>query len=98
VDGRIVAFEDLHGQAVQRLGLEGCAQVAHFLEHASERPNVTFVRVWFILEEFGRHLVGGADAGVGEVARVVQDLGDAEVAQLDLAVFEEDVLGLEVAV
>lgn len=46
---------------------------------------------------FGRHVVGRADAGAGQVHLLVQHLRDAEVAQLHAVVSDEDVGRFEVA-
>lgn len=97
-DGGEGTFKDFEGEAVHGLGVEGVAEVAHFVEAAAHGPDIAFVGVGLVFEELGAHVVGGSDAGVGKVARGVEDLGDAEVAEADAAIFEEDVLRFEVAV
>ena len=97
VNGRVGASQDFNGEAIDGLGVECVAQVAHLIEHAAEGPHIRLVTVGLILKELGRHVVRGPDACVCEVFRAVEDLGYSEIAQTDLAVPEENVLGLQVA-
>lgn len=70
----------------------------HFIEDDAEGPDVGLVRVDFALEDFGGHVDGGAQHGLGHVLGRVEVLAEAEVPELDDAVVEEDVVGLHVAV
>ena len=52
----------------------------------------------FVVTELGREIERSSNLGLGHVAGGGQRLGNAKVAQLDAAVVEEDVGGLDVAV
>lgn len=47
---------------------------------------------------FGGHVVGGADAGAGQVLVLVEDLGDAKISEFHFFVKDKDVGCFEVAV
>ena len=80
------------------VGGEGEAVLRDFQQGDAERPHVRRDGVGLALDALGGHVVGRADEG-GGFALCAEFAGDAEVAELDLAVAaEEDVGRLDVAV
>ena len=62
-------------------------------------PDVHFAAVFFLLDDFGRHPVRGADHG-GAFGALFGEFGaEAEISDFDVAAGgEEDVIGFDVAV
>ena len=98
---RDLAHQAVH-PAARRLRVElGDPRRAHrhqLVEHAAERPHVGGARVRLALAHLGRHVQRRAALGHRLRLREGEELRDAKVAELDLAVVEEDVRRLEVAV
>ncbi len=78
------------------VGWEGEAVLGHLEQGHAEGPDVRGDGVGLARDALGRHVVGGADEGVG-VAFGAEFAADAEVAEADLArAGEEDVGGFDV--
>ena len=73
-------------------------QGAQFIQDAPEGPHVRLEGVRLVLADLGRHVVGGPHHRLGDGACVLQDPGDAEVAQLYSVVpRQEHILTFQVA-
>ena len=97
---------------MDRLGVKGMPQVAHFVQYASQSPHITFVTIGLCFEKFWRHIVGRANACVCEVLRVIKDSSDTEITksylkikkqkvvskiyETYLSVFQENILSLHI--
>lgn len=96
---RVSSLDNLHGQHVDVLAVEWWLKCAHFVQQHSQRPNVAFEVVWFILDDFWTEIVRCTHDGDSLLDGGVEHLGDTEVAQFDYACFcQEYVLGLQVSV
>lgn len=70
----------------------------HLIQNNTQGPDVSFNRVNLSLEHFGRHVDRGPQHGLGHVLGRAQVLAEAEIAQLDDPVVEEDIVGLHIPV
>ncbi len=68
------------------------------IEDDTKRPDVALGGVVLLVEDLGGHVDGTADAGLVGDGGVLDDLAEAEVADLEVAAVDEDVGGFEVAV
>lgn len=72
---------------------------AHLIEQHAKRPDIGLKLVWLLGEELWRHVVRRTVLSDQQVPGVLDHGGDAEVADLGVAILlEEDVLGLDVPV
>ena len=65
-------YATLVALTVERVGVEGMAQRKELVQNAAQGPDVRLVVVWFVFEQFWRHVVGCPDAGFGIVQGAVQ--------------------------
>jgi hypothetical protein len=73
------------------------SQSDHFIQDATERPNVTLLVVGLFLTNLWREVVGRADSGLGTVIGVLENSRDTEVTDLDLIrLCHKNVLGLQI--
>ena len=79
------------------LRIKSVTQIAHFIQDTPKSPYIRFVGVRLILEKLRGHVVGRTDTCVREISRTIQHLGNTEIAQTDLAIFQENVLGFHVS-
>jgi len=74
-------------------------QCDHFLQNATQTPNVRFLIVWLFLADFGGEVIWRANGCLRTVLGVLEHACNAEVTYLDFVPYvEEDVLSLEVPV
>lgn len=84
--GRIVPFEHLHSQSIERLRIKSMPETTHLIDDATQRPDVRLVRIGLVFELLGGHVVGRADDCAGQLDCGVEDLADAEVPQTNSAI------------
>jgi hypothetical protein len=97
VDG-LLPDELVHLQVVIAASVEGREADDHFVGQDAESPPVDGEAVTLLIEDLGSQVLGSAAEGVG-LGVVLEDLGEAEVSETDVAVFvHEDVLWLQVSV
>ena len=71
----------------------------HFVENATQRPNIRFLVVRFLLANFWRKVVRSSNGSLSTVVGVLQHTRDAEISDLDGSVLvHENVLSLQVSV
>mmetsp|Transcript_24636 Transcript_24636/g.69259 ORF Transcript_24636/g.69259 Transcript_24636/m.69259 type:complete len:490 (-) Transcript_24636:533-2002(-) len=97
-DRRRLRGDDLDDQGGYVVGLEGLLEGQELVEHHPQRPDVRLAAVRQILADLWRQVRGRPYDRLGRLPGL-QDLGDAEVAQLGRpGLHEEDVLALDVPV
>jgi hypothetical protein len=69
-----LALDDLGGQVVKGVCVEGVVEGGHFVEDAAEGPDVRLVVVGLVFEDLRRHVVGGSDAGSSKVLGALHHL------------------------
>ena len=81
----IIALLDLFakGVKVHFIPVEWTLQRGHFVEEAAQGPDVGFEVVTDFVDSLGRHVVRGADEGVGGGGFGREETTESQVAQLD---------------
>jgi len=86
---RVVALQHLPEQSVHVVRLEGRLETDHFVENASERPQVRLVVVGLVAPDLGTCVVRSARLGVVQTL-LIGHLRNVQVAQLGCAVLVEE--------
>ena len=95
----VLSHDDLPGELMETLGVEGRLERAHLVEQDAEGPDVGLEAVGLGLDDLGRQVVGRADHRLRLRLRLAQHARNTEVAQLYHVVLrQEDVLRLQVPV
>ena len=75
------------------------SQSEHFIQNATQRPDVRFLIVWFLLTDFRRQVVRSSDSSLCTIICVLQDSGYTKVSNLYLATLShENILRLQISV
>jgi len=94
---RVFTLDDLLGQLMEGLGVEGRLESGHLVEEDTERPDVGLKVVSFTLDDLRGQVVGGSYDGLGCRAGVREHTGDSEISELHNTAFsQENVLGLKI--
>lgn len=98
-DGRIVLLQNLQHQSLHAIGVKSVIQSQHFIQNASQTPNVTLLIIGFLLADLRREVVRSANGSLRFVVSVLEHSGNAKVSNLDLVLAgQEDVLRLQISV
>ena len=88
-DGGVDAADDFHDEGALILRLKGMPKGTQLVEHAAQGPDVALVVVGLFFAEFGGEVVGRAYDGVRHILCLIQQLGDAQITNLDLVLLPQ---------
>jgi hypothetical protein len=81
---------DFHGKTEMVLRLKRWSECCQFVNDAPERPNVTLLVVFGVIDLLWAHIVRGANMSVRELRLSIHHSGQAKVSYLDVAVCIEE--------
>lgn len=90
--------QDFDCQPVDWLCIKGMPEVAHFVEDAAKCPNIWFVAVWLIFEEFWRHIIRSSNACISKIFGAIQHLSNSKITKSNFTILQKDVLSLHISV
>jgi len=78
------------------IGLKRSSLVTHFIQYASEGPNIWLIRVWFMIVLFRWHIIWRTDICLSQVPDMIENLADTKITQSNVAFKNENIWWLEI--